>query len=102
MTEAESPHLAAVFAGLTRPAPMRFAIRVEEAMDRVKGSWNVKTLRVPRTDCAANAVVPKKDEAKVRISKARNSASIMTRLGMASRIMGIQLWRARRVKPGQH
>lgn len=40
-------------------APMRFATRVEAAMERGKGIWKVSEVMVARTDCAASVVVPK-------------------------------------------
>ena len=49
---------------------------------------------VERTDWAARWVVPKKEAARVRISKARHSASTITRPGRARRTMGSQFLRA--------
>lgn len=66
---------------------MRFAMRVEAAMERAKGSWYVTEARVARMLCAARVDGPKRLEASVRISKARYSASIMIIPGTARRIM---------------
>ncbi len=43
----------------------------------------------------------KREEARVRISKARTSAKTIRRPGRARRIMGSQFEKARRVRPGQ-
>ena len=40
-------------------APIRFAIRVDAAMEIGKGIWNVNVVIVARTDCAARCAVPK-------------------------------------------
>lgn len=94
--------LAEVRADSVRVAPIRFAIRVLAAMERGKGIWKVMAEMVPRTDWAARIVVPRCDDARVRSSKARTSASTITRPGRARRIIGSQLWKARVVKPFQH
>lgn len=66
---------------------MRFAIRVEAAMESAKGSWYVIVSMVARMLCAARAEAPRRLDASVRISKARYSASIMIIPGIARRIM---------------
>ena len=66
---------------------MRFAIRVEEAMESEKGSWYVTEASVARMLCAASASGPKRLDASVRISNARYSASIMIIPGTARRII---------------
>ena len=67
-----------------------------------KASCQVTLAAVARMLCAASAVVPKWLLASVSTSKARHSASTMTRPGSARRTMGTQLCSARRVRPGQH
>ena len=100
--EAQTATLAAVFAGTASVAPMRLAMRVEAATLIGKGIWKVIPVMDPSTDCAASSVGPSHDELSVRISKARNSASTMTRPGSASFTMGIQFLSALLSKPPQH
>lgn len=94
--------LAEILAGPTRVAPMRFATRVLPEIERGKGTWNIILAMVERTDWAAKGVVPRYDDAKVSTSKARHSASTITRPGKASRIIGPQLRKALVVNPLQH
>ena len=42
--------LAEIFAAEASVAPMRLATRVEPAMERGKGIWKVRDVRVARTD----------------------------------------------------
>jgi hypothetical protein len=80
---------------------MRLAMRVEAAMLMGNGIWKVRAAVVERTLWAARWVDDIHDAARVRISKARNSARTMTRPGRASRIIGPQLRREAREKPPQ-
>lgn len=80
--------LAAVFAASGSLAPIRFATRVDPAMDSGKGIWNVVDVRVTKMLWAARYDVPNCPVARVRISKANHSASIMIIPGNAKRIMG--------------
>lgn len=80
--------LALVFAASASVAPIKFATRVEAAMDIGKGIWNVRAVIVLRTLCAAKCDTEKKLAASVRISKARNSASTIINPGIASLIIG--------------
>ena len=99
--EAMKATQAEVFAAGASVAPIRFAIRVEAAMEIGKGMLKVRVVRVERTDWAARWAVEKREAARVRISKARTSASTIRRPGRARRIMGNQFVRARLVRPGQ-
>ena len=80
--------LAEVLAASTRLAPIRFATRVDAAMETGNGIWNVVDVRVTRTLCAARYEVPNWLTIRVRISKANHSASTMIIPGSASHIMG--------------
>lgn len=93
---------AQVRAESTRVEPIRFATRVLAAMERGKGIWKVMLARVERTDWAASSSVPRYEDARVRISNARHSASTMMRPGRASWIIGSQFVNARFERPFQH
>src|SRR2546423_15046270 len=90
---------AVIFAASGKAAPMRLAIRVLAATDNGKGIWKVIEIKVLSTLWAARWVDEKKLAARVKISKARNSASTMTKPGRASLIMGSQFRKARVVNP---
>ncbi len=59
MTAAQPATFAEVLAASASVAPIKLAMRVLAAMERGKGIWNVREVRVARTDWAASAVTPK-------------------------------------------
>lgn len=91
-----------IFAASGEPAPIKFAILEDAAIDMAKGTCHDTVFSEAMMPHAARCPVPKVLQSNVMTSKARNSASTMIMLGRASFIMGFQLARARMLSPPQH